>query len=203
MDKTSGTFVHGDLKTVLYGTGSVSGIGAELDARGASKAIIVTGKTLGASPLLKKVRDALGDRCVAVFDGIAEHVQAPGVYALIEEIQRTDADALVAFGGGSPIDGAKAALGCVLAARDLLAETSANFYQATAVEEVGRHLINIAVPTTLSAGEYTSGTAVTRVGRDEARNHRPSAGSGGDHQRSRADPRDSGPALGEFRGQGA
>src|SRR6516162_9434492 len=87
MDKVSGAFVHGDLKKVLYGPGSISGIAAELDARGASKAIIVTGKTLGASPLLKKVRDALGDRCIGVFDGIAEHVQARGVYALIEEIQ--------------------------------------------------------------------------------------------------------------------
>jgi alcohol dehydrogenase class IV len=165
MDKTSGAFVHGDLKKVVYGPGSISGIGAELDARGASKALIVTGKTLGTSPLLKKVEDALGDRCIGVFDGIAEHVQAPGVYALIEEIQRTGAEALVAFGGGSPIDGAKAAVASVLAGRDLLAETSANFYQDTAVAKVGRHLVNIAVPTTLSAGEYTSGTAVTGADR--------------------------------------
>ena len=161
MDKISGAFLHGDLKKVLYGPGSVSGIAAELDARGASRAIIVTGKTLSASPLLAKVRDALGDRCVGVFDGITEHVRAPGVYALIEEIRRTDADALVAFGGGSPIDGAKAAVASVMAGRDLLAETSTNFYQATAVEKVGKHLVNIAVPTTLSAGEYTSGTAIT------------------------------------------
>jgi alcohol dehydrogenase len=161
MDKISGAFVHGDLKKVLYGPGAIGGIAAELDARGASRAIIVTGKTLGASPLLTKVQDALGDRCVGIFDGIAEHVQAPGVYALIEEIRRTDADALVAFGGGSPIDGAKAAVASVLAGRDLLAETSANFYQNSAVEKVGKHLVSIAVPTTLSAGEYTSGTAIT------------------------------------------
>ena len=161
MDKTSGAFVHGDLKTVLYGPGAITGIAAELDARGARKTLVVTGKTLGASPLLQKVQDALGDRFIGVFDGIAEHVQAPGVYALIEEIERTGADSLVAFGGGSPIDGAKAAVASVLAGRDLLAETSANFYQNTAVEKVGKHLVNIAVPTTLSAGEYTSGTAVT------------------------------------------
>jgi alcohol dehydrogenase class IV len=161
MDKISGAFVHGDLQKVLFGPGSIAGIGEELDARGASKAIIVTGKTLGASPLLTKVRDALGDRCVGVFDGIAEHVQASGVYALVKEIERTDADALVAFGGGSPIDGAKAAVASVLADRDLLVETSTNFYNPTAVEKVGKQLVNIAVPTTLSAGEYTSGTAVT------------------------------------------
>src|SRR6516162_4073410 len=113
MDKISGAFLHGDLKKVLYGPGSISGIAAELDARGA--------------------------RCVGVFDAIAEHVQAPGVYALVEEIQRTDADALVAFGGGSPIDGAKAAVASLMAGRDLLAETSTNFYRATAVEKVGKH----------------------------------------------------------------
>jgi len=59
---------------------------------------------------------------------------------LQKEIERLEADSLISFGGGSPIDS------CKVAAYGLLP---------------GRELIHIAVPTTLSALEYTWGGGVT------------------------------------------
>jgi alcohol dehydrogenase class IV len=77
---------------------------------------VVTGRTLGASELLGRVTGALGSRCVTVFSGVRQHVPVSTVRQLIGVIRETDADCLVSFGGGSPIDMAKSALIAALAA---------------------------------------------------------------------------------------
>ncbi|MFE3060467.1 iron-containing alcohol dehydrogenase [Nocardia sp. NPDC059239] len=161
MDKTSGSMVMGDLKKVLYGPGAISAIGDELDSRGYTRTLVVTGKTLGSSPLLGKILSPLGNRLAGVFIGGVEHVQTASVRNLVAEVERTEADSLVSFGGSSPIDAAKIALASILAGRDLTAEISTKFYPDTKVTKPGRLLGHIAVPTTLSAGEYNSGAGVT------------------------------------------
>jgi alcohol dehydrogenase len=62
------------------------------------------------------------------------------VQKLQAEIERVNADCLVSFGGGSPIDTCKVASHALLPVREL---------------------IHIAIPTTLSAGEYTHAGGVT------------------------------------------
>ncbi|MGA9882697.1 MAG: iron-containing alcohol dehydrogenase [Candidatus Acidiferrales bacterium] len=128
------------LERVIAGPGKVSELGAELELRGLQRAIIVTGKTLGSSPLLDKVTSAIGARCVGVFRGAKQHVPWSSVHRLRAEIERLDADSLISFGGGSPIDTCKVASHAFLTSREL---------------------VHIAVPTTLSAGEYTHAGGVT------------------------------------------
>jgi alcohol dehydrogenase class IV len=62
-------FTLSRLERVLSGPGKTAALGAELDRLQRSRVIVVTGKTLGASPLLARVTDALGPRCAAVFAG--------------------------------------------------------------------------------------------------------------------------------------
>ena len=60
------------------------------------RALVATGKTLGASQLLERVTAAMGPHCAGVFAGVGQHVPAGSVRALVAEAERVGADALVA-----------------------------------------------------------------------------------------------------------
>ena len=128
------------LERVISGPGKIVALGEELERRGLKRAIVVTGKSLGGSPLLGEVTSAAGSRCAGVFKGARQHVPRSAVNQLKAEVERLDADCLVSFGGGSPIDTCKVTAHAFLPGRDV---------------------IQIAIPTTLSAGEYTHAGGVT------------------------------------------
>jgi len=140
LNKTAGEYHFTRLETVVFGVGKVESLGRELARRGAKRALIVTGKTLGRSKLLDKVKNAAGPAIAGVFTGAAQHVPSHTVTELVEEARRVGADAMVSFGGGSPIDTVKNAAWQLMGAREIL---------------------HIAMPTTLSAGEFTPGGGVT------------------------------------------
>ena len=122
----------------------------------------MTGKTLGASKLLEQVTAALGERCAVVYKGAAQHVPSATVRELVAEIKRVEADCVISFGGGSPIDTAKVAAQSILTNSDATkAAQGLAFDKATARADNSRDFIQIAVPTTLSAGEYTPVGGVT------------------------------------------
>jgi alcohol dehydrogenase len=140
LDPTAGEFRFIRIESVIYGAGRVRALGNELERRGVKRAMLVTGATLGASKLIDRVREAADPALTGIFTGVRQHVPASNVDALADEARRTGADAFVSFGGGSPIDCAKAA------AMRLIGE---------------RELVHIAIPTTLSAAEYTPFGGIT------------------------------------------
>ena len=71
------------LERVISGPGKIEALANELDRRNLKRAIVVTGKTLGKSPLLAKVTGALGARCACVFTGVRQHVPISAVRELI------------------------------------------------------------------------------------------------------------------------
>ncbi len=142
MDKTTGEYDFTRLEKVVFGVGKVEALGRELSRRGAKRALIVTGKTLGQSKLLGRVKSAAGNALAGVFTGAAQHVPSQTVTELVAEARRVGADAMVSFGGGSPIDTVKNAAWQLMGGR-------------------GGEILHIAIPTTLSAGEFTPGGGVT------------------------------------------
>ena len=160
MDAPNGEFNFTRLERVIFGPGKVAALANELDRRGLRRAVVVTGKTLGASRLLDRITAALGSRCITVYKGAQQHVPLTTVRALVDEIKRADADCLISFGGGSPIDTAKIAAASILTRRDPGAR-HIDLSGATAEVDGARDLVEIALPTTLSAGEYTPGGGVT------------------------------------------
>lgn len=161
MDAPVGEFNLSRLERVISGPGKIDALGHELERRDLQRALVVTGKTLGGSPLLAKVTGALGSRCVGVFTGARQHVPISAVRELLAEVERVDADCLVSFGGGSPIDSSKVVAYAVLNGRDLLAAVLSP--GSVALENISptRGIVHLAVPTTLSAGEYTHVAGVT------------------------------------------
>jgi alcohol dehydrogenase class IV len=136
----TGEFNLTRLERVIYGPGKIAVLKDEMERRGLKRAVVVTTDVVAALPVLKKVTDALGPYCASVFAGIVQHVPRGTVNELQKEIERADADSLVSLGGGSPIDSTKVAMYGLLDKREL---------------------VHIAVPTTLSAAEYTHAGGVT------------------------------------------
>ena len=125
---------------VVVGPGTLSRLPDECEARGHTRVVVVTGRTLRErTPVIAEVERLLGARHVATFSGISEHVPGSAVEELNALLRESRADGVVSVGGGSPIDGAKAAL-----------------YH---LDE--GHTTQIAVPTTLSAAEFTPTAGVT------------------------------------------
>lgn len=170
MDAPSGQFSFSQLERIIFGPGKMAEVGKEIDARGLKRALVVTGKSLGASKLLDQVTDALGGRCAGVFKGVSQHVPNEAVRALVAEAKRVDAQVLVSFGGGSPIDAAKVAAASLMEGRDVIAEAGElNFDKALALADRAPSVIQIAVPTTLSAGEFTPAGGTTNEKTHEKR----------------------------------
>jgi alcohol dehydrogenase len=159
LNKTTGEYHFTRLETVVFGIGKGESLGRELARREAKRALIVTGKTLGHSKLLDKLKNAAGSAIAGVFTGAAQHVPSHTVTELVAEARRVGADAMVSFGGGSPIDTVKNAAWQLMGGR---AGSRIVDFSAAAGETVGgREILHIAMPTTLSAGEFTPGGGVT------------------------------------------
>jgi alcohol dehydrogenase len=140
IEAPTGEFNLTRLERVIYGPGKIAALKDEMERRGLKRAMVVTTDVVAALPILKDVTDALGSKCVGVFAGIVQHVPRGTVNELEKEIERVNADSLVSLGGGSPIDSTKVAIYGLLDKREL---------------------VHIAVPTTLSAAEYTHAGGVT------------------------------------------
>ena len=136
----TGEFNLSRLERVIYGPGKIAALADEIERRGLKRAVVVTTDIVAKLPILDQVTRALGSHCASVFAGIIQHVPRGTVNDLQKEIERVDADCLVSFGGGSPIDSSKVAIYGLMESREL---------------------VHIAVPTTLSAAEYTHAGGVT------------------------------------------
>jgi alcohol dehydrogenase class IV len=135
-----GEFTLSRLERVIYGPGKIAALKDEMERRKLQRALVVTTDVVAALPILQQVTGVLGSRCAGVFSKVIQHVPRGTVNELEKEIERVNADSLISFGGGSPIDS------CKVAAYGMLPK---------------RELIHIAVPTTLSAAEYTHAGGVT------------------------------------------
>ncbi|KAL0956510.1 hypothetical protein HGRIS_002651 [Hohenbuehelia grisea] len=146
-DSLTGFYSYTDtLKGVYYGPGSVkTALPKLLSILGAKKALVVTGKSLHEkTDVVRKVEAVLKslDAYGATFHEIGQHSPIAGIQAGIQAFKDAGADVIVAVGGGSPVDASKAML------YFLNEQGHGQKYQ-------------IAIPTTLSAAEYSIGAGYT------------------------------------------
>jgi alcohol dehydrogenase class IV len=94
---------------VSVGRGAVDRIDETLDRAGIGAALVVCGSSVGANDdLMDPLRAGLGDRLAGVFDGTTPDKDVMGAYGALDAFRETEADGLVAVGGGSSLDTAKA-----------------------------------------------------------------------------------------------
>lgn len=128
---------------VVFGAGSLARLAGEVERIGGARALIITGSSLATkTDVVASVTQALGAYHAGTFDGIRQHAPGSGVVQATEAARTANADVLVSVGGGSPIDATKA-VALALA------------------QENGLFLPQIAIPTTLSAAEFSHLVGVT------------------------------------------
>jgi alcohol dehydrogenase class IV len=138
--------------TVHYGAGKVSELGSLLRSFNASKILIVTDRGIVASGILKKCTDALVSEHIrfSVFDGVEPNPTTDSVEKGLTLAKHESIHAIVAIGGGSSIDAAKA-INVLLANGGQVAD----YHGFNQVRKKGLPLI--AIPTTAGTGsEMTS-----------------------------------------------
>ncbi|HEX4172034.1 MAG TPA: iron-containing alcohol dehydrogenase, partial [Acetobacteraceae bacterium] len=157
----SGRVVFSQMEQVVFGMPAAQAV-AEL-AHDAQRVLLMVSGTLNReTDVIENVRRALGNRCAGTFDRMPPHTPRQAVIAATEQARAVAADLIVSIGGGSITDGAKAVQLCLAndvrtpEALDALRPVDGN--PPPCRTPVVRQ---IAVPTTLSAGEFSAIAGVT------------------------------------------
>jgi len=162
--QTAGSYQFPPMEQVIYGKPAAEALREEaerLDARGV---FLIASRTLNTkTDEIEKLRTSLGDRYAGTFDGIPQHTTREVVVRTAREAKQAGADLVVAVGGGSVVDAAKIVLMCM--EHEIFHEDGLDGFETTPERRFGGFrnpkVRMIAIPSTLSGGEYNSGTLVT------------------------------------------
>lgn len=146
-------------ETSYIGAGAIANIVTEVKIRGYKKALIITDKDLIKFNVVSKVTDILKQNNLnyEVFDSVKANPTINVVKSGIEKFKRVDADYLIAIGGGSSIDTAKA-VGIIINNPQFSDVRSLE----GAVETKNKAVPIIAIPTTAgTAAEVTINYVIT------------------------------------------
>jgi maleylacetate reductase len=163
----SGTHRFPRQDEVVYGRPAVEVLKELAASYGARRLLITT--TASLAGIAARTAAELGDLCVGVFPGVSAHSPREAVIAGAAEARRLEADLLAALGGGSAIDATKVMQICLWAG--LTKPEELDPYRAgrgpdrVQVAELAAGVRMVAVPTTLSAAEFTPFAGVTDTGK--------------------------------------
>lgn len=146
-------------ETSYHGKGAIAAIPTEFHARNFKKAVVITDKELHKIGVVAKVTTLLDEAEIAyeIYDGIVPNPTIENVKEGVAFVQAAKADVILAIGGGSPIDTAKA-IGIIV--------TNPEFSDVRSLEGVADtkypSLPILAVPTTSgTAAEVTINYVIT------------------------------------------
>jgi maleylacetate reductase len=149
---------------VIHGKPVTQAVREEIERLGVKRVLLLTTRSLTNGKLIREVTSALGDRCVGKFDAIRAHSPREAVIGGAALAREVEADHLLAVGGGSVTDATKTMLLALWrGARDidglmaLAARRGAPALKITGADKMRM----TAVPTTLSAAEFSSSAGVT------------------------------------------
>lgn len=150
------------MERVIYGVPLAEALAQEVERIGANAVYVLASGTLARqTDVVDRVRDVLGNKLAGVCAKIGAHTPRIDVVAAANTAREAGADALLTVGGGSVTDAAKMVGLCL--GNDVSDPAQLDRFRAT-IHPDGRTerppvkppgVRSIAVPTTLSAGEFT------------------------------------------------
>jgi alcohol dehydrogenase class IV len=151
-----------DPATIRFGRGCVADLHEVLADRSGERALVVCGRTVGkTTAVMDPVRHGLGDHLAGVFaETTPEKTLGTGLRA-VEQARETNADALVAVGGGSSLDVTTSAAALASHEDPGAAADRAVESRSLAIAEDRSPLPVVAVPTTLAGASLSAGAGVT------------------------------------------
>jgi alcohol dehydrogenase len=144
------------------GSGSVDGVADEVRRLGCSRVMLLTGGKTARTKLTARVVATLGPLLVELFDAVVEHSGTHIVEQAAKRAAGSRIDLLLAVGGGSPSDTAKAV--AILLAEGAPLHRHANRF--TPPDKLVQQQLDqpklpiLAIPTTASAAEVTPGLGI-------------------------------------------
>jgi alcohol dehydrogenase len=147
--------IHRQPKTLITGVGALDHLGDEARKLGGTKALIITDKGVcgsGMLPVVEQVLKAAGLEVGIYADSVPEPPME-SVQEIVSLCEKGGYDIVVGFGGGSPVDVAKAVA--------VLVNTGHTVYDYVGVDKVPRKgLPIIAIPTTAGTGSECTAIAI-------------------------------------------
>ncbi len=147
-------------RNIICAPDAISGIADSLETLGASRGLVVCGPTiLEHADVVQRVQQALGDRCIGLYSGVAPHAPVEMLEEAVAAARELQPDALVAVGGGSTSDTCKGIAVLLAEGGDILdyviqfEPPDRVFVPDTPHEKIPI----IAVPTTFGGAEIGSG----------------------------------------------
>jgi len=168
LEMLSGTYRFPLMESVVFGQPYAEAVAQEvarLDARAVF--VLASGTLARETDLVERLRQMLGNRFTGLCAKISAHTPRDDVVAAANMAREAGADLLVTLGGGSVTDAAKMVGLCL--GNDVIAPEQLDAFRARVaadgttrrpeVQPPGVRMI--AIPTTLSAGEFSAGAGCT------------------------------------------
>jgi maleylacetate reductase len=164
----SGAYNFPQMERVVFGRPHREALAEELDRLDARAVLLLASGTLAReTDLVDQLRRMLGNRFAGLGPPIGAHTPRDDVVAAANMARRVDADLLVTLGGGSITDAAKM-VGLCLGNNVTEPERLDQFRATITTDGTSRRpaldppgVRMIAIPTTLSAGEFSAGAGCT------------------------------------------
>ena len=164
----TGVYRFPQMENVVFGTPFAEALAQEVDRLDARAVFVLASGTLSReSDLVERLRQMLGNRFAGLCARIGAHTPRSDVVAAADMAREAGADLIVTLGGGSVTDAAKMVGLCL--GNGVTAPEQLDDFRATiaadgtlrrpAVKPPGVRMI--AIPTTLSAGEFSAGAGCT------------------------------------------
>jgi maleylacetate reductase len=162
--RIAGSYQFPTMESVIYGKPAADALREEAERLDAKRVYLIASRTLNTSTdEIDKIGKALGDRHAETFDGVPQHTTRDVVVRIAKQAKEARADLVVAIGGGSVVDAAKIVLMCM--EHDIFEQDGLDGFETTPERRFGQFrtpkVRMIAIPSTLSGGEYNSGALVT------------------------------------------
>ena len=152
--------VSTDDRNIICAPDAISGMRDSLEKLGASRALVVCGPTiLEHADVVQRVQQALGDRCIGLYSGVAPHAPVEMLEEAVATARELQPDALVAVGGCSTSDTCKGIAVLLAEGGDIL-DYVIRFEPPDRVfvpDTPNQKIPIIAVPTTFGGAEIGSG----------------------------------------------
>ena len=159
----AGAYAYLPLERVVFGRPAAEAAAEEAARIGARRVFVVASKTLSrATPLVRAIAVALGERHAGLFDNCVAHTPWPSVIEAAEAVRAARPDLILTVGGGTPIDTVKILQICL--AHGVRAPEELDALHAS-IGPDGRRIVpeikpspvrQVAVPTTLSGAEFSN-----------------------------------------------
>jgi alcohol dehydrogenase class IV len=147
--------IHRQPKTLITGVGAVAQLGAEARGLNGTKALVITDEGVSSCGMCDDVERPLREAGLAVdfYDKAVPEPPMSTIEEIVRLVEQGGYDLIVGFGGGSPIDVAKAAAA--------LPHTGDTVYDYVGIDKVKKKgLPMIAIPTTAGTGSECTAIAI-------------------------------------------